>query len=196
MSDVRYWFPKPYSDFVARLRVPFGFLLLVAFAWLSEPTERSMGVGLPVSALGLILRGWAAGHLAKNQRLSTGGPYAYIRNPLYAGTLVAAAGIVIASRNIPLMLIFIVVFLFVYLPVIELEEQHLRNIFPEYAAYAERIHRLAPLTRLKDGRNRFSWKLYGKNEEYKALLGFLLAAAWLLVKWLLGTPATPAVRLA
>ena len=32
-----YRFPKPYADFVARLRVPSGFLLAIAFAWLSRP---------------------------------------------------------------------------------------------------------------------------------------------------------------
>jgi protein-S-isoprenylcysteine O-methyltransferase Ste14 len=196
MSEIRYWFPKPYADFVARLRVPCGFLLLIAFAWLAEPTELSLAVGLPVGALGLLLRGWAAGHLAKNERLSMSGPYAFIRNPLYAGTLVAAAGVVIASRNFFLMLIFTVVFLLVYLPVIELEEQHLRNIFPEYTAYAERIHRLLPLSHLKGGGNGFSWKLYNKNEEYKALIGFLLAVAWLVMKWKLERPAVFFLRVA
>jgi protein-S-isoprenylcysteine O-methyltransferase Ste14 len=194
VREVRYWFPKPYADFVARLRVPSGFLLLIAFAWLSDPTEFSLVVGLPISALGLILRGWAAGHLAKNQRLSTSGPYAYIRTPLYAGTVVAAAGVVIASRNLSLMFIFSAVFLFVYLPVIELEEQHLRDIFPDYAAYAERIRRLVPLSHVKGEDNRFSWKLYRKNEEYKALLGFLLTAAWLLLKYKSGAPAMFIIR--
>ena len=30
-------FPKPYADLVQRLRVPAGFVLVVAFAWLSQP---------------------------------------------------------------------------------------------------------------------------------------------------------------
>jgi steroid 5-alpha reductase family enzyme len=128
----------------------------------------------------LILRGWAAGHLAKNQHLATSGPYAHIRNPLYAGTLIVAAGIVIAARDLPLAIIFAAVFFLVYLPVIELEEQHLRKLFPEYEAYASRIHRLLPLARWPGGAGKFSWRLYGKNEEYKALLGFVLAVAWLL----------------
>ena len=182
MSEIRYWFPKPYADFVARLRVPCGFLLLVAFAWLSRPNAVSMQVGLPVACVGLLLRGWAAGHLAKNQRLATGGPYAYMRNPLYAGTLTVAAGIVIAARDWWLAAIFAAVFLLVYLPVIELEEQHLRNIFPDYAPYAEEVCRLLPFRRWEGVRSRFSWTLYQKNEEYKALLGFLCAVAWLLFR--------------
>src|SRR5687767_14305030 len=122
-------FPKAYADAVARLRVPMGFVLVAAFAWLSAPNAASLAVGVPVSVAGLWLRAWAAGHLAKNQRLATGGPYAYVRNPLYAGTVLVAAGLAIASRRIELVALFGAVFAGVYLPVVELEEQHLRTLF-------------------------------------------------------------------
>lgn len=175
----RYLFPKPYADFVQRLRVPAGFMLLIAFAWLSQPSPRSLAGGLPLAVLGLVLRGWAAGHLAKNQQLAVSGPYAHMRNPLYAGTLVAALGIVIAARNAWLGLLFAVVFLLVYLPAIELEEQHLRTIFREYAPYAARVHRFLPLAKWQGKPRRFAWSLYRRNEEYKAAIGFAVAAAWL-----------------
>src|ERR1022692_3592176 len=126
-------FPKPYADAVARLRVPRGFLIVAVFAWFSHPDALSLAIGIPISLLGLALRAWAAGSLAKNQRLATGGPYAYTRNPLYIGTLLVAAGLVIACRSLGLGALFAAVFLFVYLPVIQLEEQHLRRLFPEYA---------------------------------------------------------------
>jgi len=183
MHAPKYWFPKTYADAVARLRVPTGFLLLVTFAWLSRPSLWSMGIGLPVSILGLLLRGWATGHLAKNQQLATSGPYAYIRNPLYVGTVIVAAGIVIASASGWLAIIFALVFFLVYLPVIELEEQHLRQIFPEYADYATRVHRLVPLSKWTGIGGEFRWELYRRNEEYQALLGFLLAVGWLTAKW-------------
>ena len=183
MQAPKYWFPKAYADAVARLRVPTGFLLLVTFAWLSKPSLWSMGVGLPISILGLLLRGWATGHLAKNQQLATSGPYAYIRNPLYAGTVMVATGIVIASASGWLAVIFALVFVLVYLPVIELEEQHLRQIFPEYAEYATRVHRLLPISKWTGRGDVFRWELYRRNEEYQALSGFLLAAGWLAVKW-------------
>ena len=145
-----------------------------------------MLAGIPISVLGLSLRAWAAGHLAKDRQLATTGPYAYIRNPLYAGTLLVAAGIVIASRSIWLGIIFIAVFASVYLPAIELEEQHLRKIFPEYATYAARIHRFIPSAKWRGREAQFSPALYLRNEEYKACAGFLLALAWLLSKrWIL-----------
>lgn len=172
-------FPKPYADFAQRLRVPAGFILLVTFAWSSRPSIFSMQVGLPISVLGLLLRAWAAGHLAKNRELATSGPFAYIRNPLYLGTLIAAGGLVVAAREIWLAILFAAAFLLVYLPAIELEEQHLRQIFPSYANYAARINRFLPHAKWSGGQSAFSWALYRRNEEYKALAGFLLAVGWL-----------------
>ncbi|MCP5112635.1 MAG: isoprenylcysteine carboxylmethyltransferase family protein, partial [bacterium] len=135
----RYWFPKPYADVVARLRVPSGFLLVAVFAWLSQPSLDSLAWGIPISIAGLLIRAWAAGHLAKNRRLTNTGPYAYVRNPLYIGTLLVAAGLVVAARELWVAIIFGAVFLLVYLPVIELEEQHLRKLFPAYAQYAQAV---------------------------------------------------------
>ena len=112
---------KRYADLVARLRVPVGFLLVFAFAWFSQPDWRSLAWGLPVASLGLMLRAWATGHLRKNINLAQGGPYAYIRNPLYLGTLVVAAGLVIMSRRWLLAGLFAAVFILIYFPVIELE---------------------------------------------------------------------------
>lgn len=177
-----YRFPKPYADFVARLRVPSGFLLVLAFAWLSRPDWASLAAGLPLSVVGLWLRGWAAGHLAKNQTLARSGPYAHLRNPLYLGTLLVAAGFVVASRQWPLALLFAAVFLLVYLPVIELEEQHLRHLFPEYEVYAGQVPALWPRLAAPPAPGKFAWALYAKNQEYQALLGFLAGAAWLLWK--------------
>ena len=70
-------FPKPYSDRVAKLRVPFGFVLVAAFAWFSHPSPTSLALGLPVSLGGLLLRAWAAGCLRKNAQLAQSGPYAW-----------------------------------------------------------------------------------------------------------------------
>jgi len=177
-------FPKPYADLVARLRVPSGFLLVAVFAWFSRPVAASLLWGLPVSLAGLALRGWAAGCLAKNQRLATGGPYAYTRNPLYLGTLLVAAGLAIAARSAGLALLFAAIFFFVYLPVIQLEEQHLREIFSEYEAYAGQVPGLWPRLRtaaLPVAGTRFGWRLYRKNQEYQAAMG--LAAGMLFLLW-------------
>ncbi len=174
-------FPKPYADRVAKLRVPFGFLLVGAFLWLSAPSIFSLACGLPVSILGLALRAWAAGHLEKNTTLAEGGPYAHVRNPLYIGTLLTAAGLVIASRRWELGVLFAAVFLLIYLPVVELEEQHLRKLFPAYDAYARRVPKLLPRLNGSSPKH-FRWSVYMKNQEYQALFGFLAGAAVLVWK--------------
>jgi protein-S-isoprenylcysteine O-methyltransferase Ste14 len=174
-------FPKPYADAVAKLRVPGGFILVAAFLWLSAPSPVSLAIGLPISILGLLLRAWAAGHLEKNTTLADGGPYTYVRNPLYIGTLLTAAGLVIASRRWELGVLFAIVFLLIYLPVVELEEQHLRKLFPEYASYAKRVPKLLPRI-AGSSPKRFRWSVYMKNQEFQALLGFLVGAIVLVWK--------------
>ena len=51
-------------------------------------------LGTPLSVLGLLVRGWAAGSIDKDQELTTSGPYAYLRNPLYLGTFLIGTGAV------------------------------------------------------------------------------------------------------
>ncbi len=183
----RHWFPKRYADAAARLRVPAGFLLAGLFVWASRPTPASLLWGTPISLAGLLLRAWAAGHLAKNERLAMTGPYAHLRNPLYAGTLLVAAGLAVAAREAWLAAAFALFFVLLYLPAIQEEEKHLRELFPEYERYAAEVPLLAP--RLKPlARGRFRWSLYRRNQEYNALFGYLAGLGVLVWKAWNGTP--------
>ncbi len=175
----RHWFPKPYADFVARMRVAAGFLMLAAFAWAAHPTNATLLLGIPLSFCGLALRAWAAGHLAKNQKLAQSGPYAATRNPLYLGTLITALGLAVAANSLALALLFAVIFGLVYLPAIELEEQHLTAILPGYREFAARVPLLVPRWPADWGPDKFSWQLYRKNQEYQALAGWIAGVAWL-----------------
>jgi protein-S-isoprenylcysteine O-methyltransferase Ste14 len=178
-------FPKPYGDLVQRLRVPSGFLLIVAFVLLAVPTGLSIAAGAPLCAAGLALRSWAAGHLRKNSRLTTSGPYAWHRNPLYAGTLLAASGCAVAGGSAALFLIVAGVFLLVYLPVMQLEEQHLATLFPEFQAYARRVPQLLPRRPAGPSQQRFEWAVWRANKEWKGVAAFGLLFAALVVRSLL-----------
>lgn len=175
-------FPKPYADAAQRLRVPGGFLLLAAFVLLSRPGIESILRGLPLSLVGLWIRAWAAGHLAKNEDLAVSGPYSRVRNPLYLGSLFLAGGVVIGARSWWLALVFTAAFVLIYLPVIQLEEEHLRKLFPGYASYARRVPSLRPRLGASGGGRGFRWELYRRNKEWKALAGYLFALAWLLFR--------------
>jgi len=183
----RDWFPKRYADLAARLRVPAGFVLAGLFVWFSNPTPASLAWGTPVSFAGLLLRAWAAGHLAKNERLAMTGPYGHLRNPLYAGTLLVAAGLAIAAREVWLAAAFGLFFVLLYLPVIQEEEKHLRKLFPDFERYAAEVPLLVPRLR-PAARGRFQWSLYRRNEEYNALLGYLAGLAVLVWKAWSGAP--------
>jgi protein-S-isoprenylcysteine O-methyltransferase Ste14 len=177
-------FPKAYADRVAKLRVPVGFVLVAAFLWLSQPSWTSLATGLPLSMLGLAVRAWAAGHLEKNLTLTASGPYAHVRNPLYIGTLTVAAGLAVAARRWELGALFAVVFALIYLPVVELEEQHLRKLFPDYSEYAREVPQLIPRMTATGSSRHFEWRLYRRNREYEALAGFLAGVAVLIWKTL------------
>ncbi len=156
-----------------RIRVPLGFVFAALFLWLARPTERSLLLSLLLVVPGLLLRAYAAGYVRKNAELTQTGPYAYTRNPLYLGSMLAAFGFTAASRQWPLVLLLAVLFLFIYLPVIRSEEKFLRGTFPDFEAYAAHVPRLLPrLTASASERaEAFSPAQYRKHREYNSLAG-------------------------
>jgi hypothetical protein len=121
----------------------------------------------------------------KNEQLTTTGPYAYTRNPLYLGSLILAVGFAIAARNWWIGAALVLIFLAIYLPVIHGEESFLGEHFPEFAEYARRVPRLLPRLRsFESGRGAFSWDLYWKHREYNAALGAVAMLAVLTAKLL------------
>ncbi len=180
-------FPKRYAETAARWRVRVGFVVVVLFLWLARPTWTSLATGTAIGLCGMALRAWAAGHLAKNERLATGGPFAYVRNPLYLGSLVVGLGFALCGAHAGIAVLLLAYFLLFFLPVVEEEEAHLRNLFPAYTDYAAHVPRLFPrwALRLRPAEP-FRLALYTKNQEYRALAGFLFGLLLLAAKiWLL-----------
>ena len=170
-----------------RIRVPLGFLFAAAYIWLAHPTPRSIVAGGSVSLVGLLIRALASGHVKKNEQLTTSGPYAYTRNPLYFGSLFLAAGFAVASRSWWIALIATVMFFAIYIPVIRGEEVFLRSQCPEFAEYARHVPRLVPRLRAyRSDATSFSWDLYWKHREYNAALGAALMIAAMAVKVVVG----------
>jgi protein-S-isoprenylcysteine O-methyltransferase Ste14 len=183
--------PKSYSDFAARVRVPLGIALGVVYIVFARPTSQRLFWGSLLAFTGLLLRASAAGHLEKNKTLATGGPYAFVRHPLYLGSMLAGTGYCIAGGRWWFFVLLAVFFSAIYWPVIGREERHLRDLFrDEYPDYARRVPFLLPrlgATRATRGApSRFRWMLYWKNREYEAFLAFLTIVAILSIKVLLG----------
>jgi protein-S-isoprenylcysteine O-methyltransferase Ste14 len=174
-----------WSRIARRIRVPLGFAFTVLFLWLAKPRPASLLAGSCVALLGLIIRTLASGHVRKNEQLTTSGPYAYLRNPLYFGSLVLAAGFAVAALSWWIVGTMVLIFVVVYLPVIQSEEEFLHSQFPEYEEYARHVPRLVPRLRaFGHASGGFSWGLYSQHREYNAALGAVILMFALAAKML------------
>ncbi|CAG0975014.1 methanethiol S-methyltransferase [Myxococcaceae bacterium] len=128
--------------------LPVYALVLLSF-WLARPTPIGFALGLVLIAAGEALRVWGAGHLVKNDVLTVTGPYAYVRNPLYAGTLAIGAGFAIAAGGVvgPVVAAAgLLLFFGYYFPYKErIESARLERAYGEpYAAYRAAVSALWP----------------------------------------------------
>jgi hypothetical protein len=133
-----------YSLLAKRLRLPLGFLLGFGYLALVRPTAGSLATGAVVALAGVLIRAWASGHIEKNQRLATSGPYAHTRNPLYFGSFLIATGFAIAAHW-SLILLVIALFVLIYAPTMERERANISGRFPEaYRYYSENVPAFVP----------------------------------------------------
>lgn len=172
-----------------RIRVPAGFLFAGVYLWLAHPVWESLAGGAIVSLAGVWLRALASGHLQKNMELTTSGPYAYTRNPLYLGSIIIAIGFAVAALNVWVWIGLLVMFTAIYLPVIRAEEAFLRGRFPGYGDYFDQIPVLLPRFRAQprggDGvtpASLFSRERYLRHREYNALIGAVAMMLALVLK--------------
>ena len=180
---------QPNQDWISRwqrvarrIRVPLGFAVAALYVlelWRQAPKPAAVAWSLALVIPGLWLRGYAAGYVKKNQELTRTGPYAHVRNPLYLGSILIAAGFAVALESWLVGVALAVMFVAIYVPVIASEERFLRATFPEFDDYCSRVPRLIPrLTAAKmphgGEQGRFFLPLYLKHREYNALLGAAL----------------------
>jgi protein-S-isoprenylcysteine O-methyltransferase Ste14 len=175
-----------YSEAAKKLRLPLGFALGILYLLFATPTRLSLITGGLIALVGVGVRAWASGHISKNEQLAITGPYAHTRNPLYFGSFLIAAGFAIAAHW-ALLLVVIAFWVFVYAPTMERERANISGRFPEaYERYSRNVPSFVP--RMKPWRDDpashggFSPALYMKHGEWKALLTYLLAMAWLALR--------------
>ena len=174
-----------YSEAAKRLRLPLGFILGISYLIFARPTPLTLAVGGAIALFGVLVRAWASGHISKNERLATSGPYAHTRNPLYFGSFLIAAGFAIAAHW-ALLLVVVAFFVFIYAPTMQRERANIAARFPDaYESYAANVPAFVPRpTPWKathpDAGSGFSFALYMKHGEWKAGLTFLAVMAWLM----------------
>jgi len=177
-----------------RIRVPLGFLTAAVYLFevaRRTPHTTAIAWSLLLVLPGLALRVAASGTVKKNRELTVTGPYAYTRNPLYLGSVLMAAGFVVALLSWPVAVLVACGFAVIYAPVIASEERFLRATFAGFDDYCRRVPRFIPrLTAARfDGQSDsasgsadgqptaasgFRFALYLKHREYNAAIGAVL----------------------
>ncbi len=147
-----------------------GAILLVIFA---KPNPPGIVVGLILIIIGEAIRIWAAGHLQKNEVLTVSGPYSYVKNPLYIGSILITSGFCILADNIYILTASMFMFCFHYIPYKKrVEGDRLRRLFGQkYEDYDEKVPEYIPrLTPYSNEKVRWRFKVFIENSEEGILL--------------------------
>ncbi len=170
------------------------YALLTALIVYARPTAFSLALGLLPIALGEGLRIWATGHLNKNDALTVTGPYAYLRNPLYLGTMLIATGFALIAASplaYALLALFLVGYFLYYMPYKErIETARLESIYGDsFRRYAvavpsllPRFHPYVPLG--ADASPAPEWRVrFRDNHEVGTALAVVAVVLMLVARW-------------
>ncbi len=84
-------------SFKPRFAVIYPFAILMAIFCTLDNHSLRAGIGYIIAGMLILL--WSNGYAIKNDKLTTSGPYAFVRNPLYLGTFLIALGFVIVLKT-------------------------------------------------------------------------------------------------
>lgn len=128
-----------------RYRQFVGIAFIVLVSALGTSSKLLLTIGAVLVALGVVVRLWASGHIMKNQVLATGGPYAFVRHPLYVGNILLGVGFCVASGlwwSLPLFIAIMIVF---YPKTIQTEDDKLHRTFgADWEQWRARTRALIP----------------------------------------------------
>jgi protein-S-isoprenylcysteine O-methyltransferase Ste14 len=170
-------FSQHMHQWLLRARIPASILMVVAIAVFSQPRLESWLIGFVVIVLGELLRIWASGHIHKMAEVTTTGPYALCRHPLYLGHFLIATGFCIAGDSITAFIIVSLSFLLIYMPTWKNEEKNLTEKFGDtYSKFIQTTPALLPHWNSQALNGTFSWEMVKKHREWNHV-AILLAAA-------------------
>ncbi len=145
-----------WGEFLFRLRswTPIPLIVILLLCGSGEsPDVLTWVPGITLIVLGEGLRIWGVAVIGKESRtrgsgtakLTTSGPYALVRNPLYLGNLLLTLGATLISELLWMLPIVAALYLIQYVPIVLWEERNLAQYFGEsYAAYCRRVPRWLP----------------------------------------------------
>ncbi len=172
----RIW--RRWQEFAVRRRTAFTLVFLVPLLVFASPRPAWYCVGLALTLVGVTIRVLASGYILKKVELTTKGPFAHTRNPLYLGSLLIGTGAV-AMAALPLALpIILASYAIIYATVILDEERVLcEEHGATYEAYRRAVPRMVPRLRAPQGAwLGFRWDRVRLNKEHLNVLGVTLTA--------------------
>lgn len=138
-------------------------------------TDKSIMRSIWFILLGLGIRTWANCYAVKMEKLTTSGPYAYVRHPLYLGSsLIMSGSLIMLNINwIGVLLSVSFVAGFVYKVTIQNEEKMLISKFGrEYIEYQKSVPAVFPTIFPFKGGQKWGASLerYFRSQEYKLII--------------------------
>jgi len=161
-------------------------LLLLVFA--KPQSWELFWAGLAVMALGQAVRLAASAAIVKSKTLTVTGPYAAVRNPLYLGTMLMTAGLMLmlSAPSRPLLtaglwLFAAAAFGWIYYVTIKAEEAFLLSVYgADFEKYKGEAPAILPCLRGAAGffdLAAYSSEVFRKNKEWRGLSATVLLAA-------------------
>jgi hypothetical protein len=167
-------------------RLTLTWLLAPPFLFLARPSGDFLVAGAALSAMGLLLRGLAAGSIHKDRSLASGGVYGHLRHPLYLGSFLLGLGFSLAGGRWWFPVVFASLFIWVYRRTVKVEERELRLRFGDpYEEYRRETPAFWPRIRRRlsiQPSPGFTFRLYRRNKEWQAMVGTALGFAILWAK--------------
>jgi protein-S-isoprenylcysteine O-methyltransferase Ste14 len=192
--DIRQWM------FRYRSYTPIPFLILMIL--FAAPSPLSLIVGGVLLVAGEAIRFWGVAIAGAETRttgpvggtfLITTGPFAFVRNPLYAGNMTMYAGIGVMSLALfPWLLGVAAVWFYAqYVLIVQKEEEYLRERFgspyEEYCKHVRRfVPRLTPYHSATPPSKEFNM-IAGFDSERRTLQAIMIVVALLMVRYLFFT---------
>lgn len=161
---------------------------MIALLVLAHPSGRSLACGGGLILLGAVLHLVSSGYLAKDETLSTSGPYRWVRNPFYLANGIIDIGLALAAWNWIVPAVYLPPMYLLVIParVIGHEEPTLRRLFgSEYMEYGRVVPRFLPNPFARPAREggRFAWRNLLENREVSRLLNTILLTAVIFFAW-------------
>ena len=135
-------------------RQSIGIILVSVFCFETSPDlifPYASNLAISLILLGLATRMFASGFVLKNKELSTTGPYAFMRHPLYTGNIMILIGLCLINGFFWSFVIAFIFLWFYYPAAIEYEDRKLKSLFPDtWEEWASITPALIPKMNLKD----------------------------------------------